>query len=215
MTIDPQIVAFTGVAALLTMTPGADTMLVIRSVITRGQRAGAMATLGVCSGLFVHASLSALGISALLLASELAFNALALAGAIYLVGLGAQSIRRSLAGQPAAGTSGIFVTPGSARQPAWRSFRDGLMTNVLNPKVSVFYLAFLPQFISPGDPVLARSILLAAIHATMGVTWLLLVVFFLGKMGSLLSRPLVQRRLEGFTGVVLVGLGLRVAMESR
>jgi RhtB (resistance to homoserine/threonine) family protein len=210
---DRQLLLFAGVAAILTITPGADTMMVMRSVLSRGPRAGVMATFGVCSGVFVHACLSALGVSALLVHSPRAFQALKLMGAGYLIYLGVQSVRRA-ARRPAEIAAAAPGREGGGARP-WRSYREGLLTNVLNPKVSVFYLAFLPQFIGPGDPVLAKSVLLAAIHFSMGIVWLLTVVFSMGKLGHLLSRPAVQRRLEAFTGVVLVGFGVRLAMARR
>src|SRR5829696_2522565 len=142
--IDSQVIAFAGIAALLTVTPGADTMLVIRSVMARGQRAGLMTTLGICCGLLVHGVLSGLGVSLILLRSAMLFEAVKLVGAGYLIHLGAKSLwglRRGLdAVEPPAGQ-----TQAVHRRP-WQSFVEGMLNNVLNPKVAVFYLAFLPQF---------------------------------------------------------------------
>jgi RhtB (resistance to homoserine/threonine) family protein len=212
--IDAQTLAFIGVAALLTITPGADTMLVMRSVITRGQQAGLLTTLGICMGLFIHATLSALGLSFILVQSATVYEVVKFAGACYLIFLGVQSIRQALRREPA------DTTPEAAAQTAaptsWRrSFLEGMLSNVLNPKVAVFYLAFLPQFISPGDPVLARSVLLAAIHFVMGIAWLSVLVFFLGKIGSFLNRPAVRRKLEATTGTILIGFGVGLALERR
>lgn len=212
--IDPQIVAFTGIAAILTVTPGADTMLVMRNVLARGQGAGLLTTLGVCCGLFFHASLSALGLSFILLRSAAAFEAVKWAGACYLVFLGGQSLRRALRRGPATTVEAGGIVA-ERRGERWRSLTEGLLTNVLNPKVAIFYIAFLPQFVGPGDPVLAKSVALAGIHAALGVVWLSLVTVFIGRMRALLTRPRVRRVVEATTGAVLIAFGARLAMERR
>ncbi len=213
--INQQVLAFTGIALILTLTPGADTVLVMRSVLLRGRWAGLLATLGICSGLFLHATLSAVGLSALLVRSATAFEVVKLAGACYLLFLGVQSLLRALrhgAGKTNDPTGGIVA----GRKKSGRlSFFEGLLTNVLNPKVAIFYLAFLPQFISPGDPVLAKSVLLAGIHFLLSVTWLSLVTLFLGRLRAFLTRPGVQRAVETMTGAVLIAFGARLVMERR
>jgi RhtB (resistance to homoserine/threonine) family protein len=213
--IDHQVLAFTGIAAILTLTPGADTMLVMRNVLARGQRAGMLTTVGICSGLFFHATLSALGLSLILVRSAAIFEIVKLIGACYLILLGGQSLWRALH----IGTSKIShahktIAPEQKRGGS-RSFTEGLLTNVLNPKVAIFYLAFLPQFISPGDSVFGKSMLLAGIHFTLGMVWLSLVTIFLGRMRTLLTRPRVQRAVEATMGVVLIAFGTRLALARR
>ena len=213
--IDAQVLTFAGLAALLTLSPGADTMLVIRSVISRGPTAGLLTTAGICSGLFVHASLSAAGLSLILLKSALAFEILKTAGACYLLYLGFQSIRHLFRNNR--GDTGR-VPAGSAqngRKSARRAFMEGMLNNILNPKPAVFYLALLPQFIGPADPVFLKSLMLAGIHFAMGIIWLSGISLFLGRMRSFLANPRVQRWLEASSGVVLIGLGIRLAMEKR
>ncbi len=206
--LDARVLAFTGIAALVTLTPGADTLLVVRSALVRGRRAGMLTVLGVCAGLFVHATLSALGLSVILVRSARAFELVKLAGAAYLVFLGLQAIWSAVRGVPAA-------APGLEPVGAHRAFVEGMLNNVLNPKVAVFYLAFLPQFIGPGDPVLAKSILLAGIHFTEGMIWLSLVTLFVGRMRGALAHPRATRALESLTGLVLIGFGVRLAMARR
>ncbi len=209
--IDLQILAFTGIAAILTVTPGADTMLVMRSVIARGQRAGLVTTLGIVCGVFIHALLSALGVSWILLRSAVLFDTVKMIGACYLIFLGCQSlwsVFRHPSGDP------IEAQTGTQRVAGRKSFIEGMLNNVLNPKVAVFYLAFLPQFIRPSDPVLAKSLLLAGIHFVMGLVWLSLVTLLLGRMRKALTRPRVKRTLEAVTGIVFIGFGLRLAMEK-
>jgi RhtB (resistance to homoserine/threonine) family protein len=206
--IDARVLAFTGIVAIVTLTPGADTMLVVRSAIVRGRRAGLLTTLGIGSGLFIHATLSALGLSVVLVRSARAFEIVKVAGAVYLAYLGVQALRSAARGvQSQEGPTG----PVGAR----RAYVEGLLTNVLNPKVAIFYLAFLPQFIGPQDPILAKSILLASIHFVQAIVWLSFVTFFVARMRSVLGRPRVQRVLEGISGLVFVAFGLRLALSRR
>jgi RhtB (resistance to homoserine/threonine) family protein len=195
---------------LLTISPGPDTMLVLRNTLRGGRRDGLRTTAGISAGLLVHATLSALGLSLILVRSAAAFDVVKLAGAAYLVWLGAQSLRTALRpAEPAAAVPEGFAA-GRARP-----LREGLLTNLLNPKVAVFYLAFLPQFIGPGDPVLATSLMLAAIHIAMGLVWLSIVSAAVDRAQRFVTRGAARRWLHGACGVVLVGLGLRLALARR
>jgi RhtB (resistance to homoserine/threonine) family protein len=213
-----QIFIFIGVATLLTITPGVDTMLVIRNVLARGRNAGFFTALGICSGLFFHATLSALGVSIILVRSATLFEFVKLLGACYLLFLGGRSLWQTWRGgsqsseqdKPAPQENVVMQ-----RVSPWRSFREGWFSNVLNPKVAVFYLAFLPQFINPGDPVLAKSLLLAAIHFMLGILWLGLVSLFLGRLRAWITRPAIKRAMETVTGVVLIAFGVRLVVEQR
>jgi RhtB (resistance to homoserine/threonine) family protein len=211
MLLDPQIIAFTVVAAIVTVIPGADMALVARSVLTRGRRAGYITSVGICTGLWVHAVASALGLSAILMASAALFSAVKLAGALYLVVLGVLSLRTAFSSRV---NEPVVVTAATARD-ARLAFVQGLLSNLLNPKVAIFYLTLLPQFVRPGDPVLARSLLLAGIHVMIGLVWLIVYAYFLGRLGAVLRRPRVRRALEGLTGAVLIGLGARLAWDRR
>lgn len=208
---DSQVLAFTLLAALMTVSPGADTLLVVRNVLRGGRRDGVVTALGICSGLYVHALLSALGISVLLLHSATAYTALKIAGAVYLVWLGLQSLRSAAAELPQA----TAASAQAARVPSWRSWREGFITNVLNPKVIVFYLALLPQFIGADDPVLAKSLLLTAIHVVEGIVWFAIVSFLVDRSRSFFLRPLLRRWIDGLCGAFLVALGLRLAWQRQ
>ena len=210
--LDAQTLTFAGVVVLLTLTPGADTMLVMRSVFARGRVAGLLTTLGVCSGLFVHAAFSALGLSVILTRSATAFEVVKLVGAAYLIFLGIQSLWRVWSKGDEADEVSSSAKRGGKREHT-RAFYEGLLTNVLNPKVAVFYLAFLPQFVQPSDPVLTKSLLLAGIHFSLGMVWLSLVTVFLGQMRAVFVGSGLQRGLEAVAGTVLVGLGVRLALE--
>ena len=206
--IDPQIIAFLGVATALTIAPGADTILVLKNSVRGGRFYGWMTIAGILSGCLVHAVLSAVGLSVILMRSALAFQVVKFAGAAYLIWIGIRTFR-SGGGDETAPDPESPVRMGASLASA---FREGLMTNVLNPKVSVFYLAFLPQFISPGDPVLRKSLLLAAIHGLEGLVWLTAVAFLAAWARHHLLRPAVRRRLESVCGALLVALGLRLAL---
>ncbi len=208
---DSQVLAFTLLAALMTVSPGADTLLVVRNVLRGGRRDGVVTAFGICSGLYVHALLSALGISVLLLHSATAYTALKIAGAVYLVWLGLQSLRSAAAELPQA----TAASAQAARVPSWRSWREGFITNVLNPKVIVFYLALLPQFIGADDPVLAKSLLLTAIHVVEGIVWFAIVSFLVDRSRSFFLRPLLRRWIDGLCGAFLVALGLRLAWQRQ
>src|SRR3989442_4245038 len=209
--IDPQVIAFAAVAELLTMTPGADTMLVVRNVMMRGRRAGLLTTVGICCGLFIHAALSALGLSVVLLRSATMFEVVRLAGAIYLGWLGIQSLRRAVRRRHDLDSASGNLTSAPAR--GWRSLTEGLLTNLLNPKVAVFYLAFLPQFLDPGDWVFGKSMVLAAIHWVEGMLWLCLISLFVGRIRRLIRQPRVTRAIELTTGGVLILFGAKLALE--
>jgi len=210
--MDSRLLAFALVVFVLTITPGADTMLVIRNTIRGGRRDGVTTALGIISGVFVHAVLSALGLSIILARSAAVFHAVKLAGALYLVWLGIQSLRAARR----AGSKATAPGPASGGPaPARRSFLEGFLTNILNPKVAVFYLAFLPQFISAGDNVLARSLLMALIHNVMGIIWLSVVAALVSRSKRLVERPAVRRWLDATSGTILVALGIRLALERR
>jgi threonine/homoserine/homoserine lactone efflux protein len=225
--------AFAVVAAVVTLTPGLDTMLVLRTAAASGRAPALAAGAGIAIGCLFWAMASALGITALLTASRLAYDVLRWAGAAYLCWLGGRALwvarrRRVASGQPleaggqpleASGrpptgvgrtASEIAVPDGGSRA----AFRIGLTTNLLNPKVGVFYLSMLPQFL-PGDvnPLLA-SIVLAVIHDVEGMAWFVLLALAVQRAGGLLARPAVRRRLDQLTGLVFVGFGLRLAVEG-
>ena len=167
----------------------------------------------ICTGLFVHATFSALGLSLILARSANAFGVAKLAGAGYLAWLGVQSLRRATRPDPADPAAAAVSDP---RSPdAARAWREGFLTNVLNPKVAVFYLAFLPQFVGPGDRLLPTFLLLAAIHAALGLVWLSLLASLLEQARGWLARPAARRVLEGVSGAVLVGFGARLALARR
>lgn len=208
---DSQVLAFALVAAVMTAVPGADTMLVVRNVLRGGRRDGIFTSIGICSGLFVHALLSALGISVILMHSATAFTVMKIAGACYLAWLGFNSLRGAAHGTRAQNA----LTVARAIVTSARCWREGFLTNVLNPKVIAFYLALLPQFIGPGDPVLLKSLLLAAIHFVEGIAWFAIVAWLVDRSRHFFMQPDMRRWLDAVCGTILIGLGLRLAIQQR
>ena len=212
--MDSRFIAFLGIAALLTIIPGADTALVTKNAIARGRTAAFFTTFGICLGCLCHATASALGLSVVLRESVRLYEWVKLAGAAYLVYIGARALWAARKNPETAQIRSILG--GSVgNNGLLRSFSEGLFTNLLNPKVAIFYLTFLPQFIAPGESVLRKSLFLASIHVFMGLVWLCSYAVLLDRMSSVLARPSVKRKLEAFTGAVLVAFGLRLAMERR
>ena len=208
-------IAGTLALALLTISPGADMALVARVAVARGHRAAVWTSLGICAGLPLHAAASALGLAAVLAASATAFTVLKLLGAAYLVWLGLSAIREAGRSEATTGVAPADALPPYPHAGSARAFLQGFLSNALNPKVALFYLAFLPQFMRPDDSVFGRSLLFAAIHAAQGIVWLTLYAYALDRLGALIRRSGVRLWLERTTGAVLIALGLRLAFERR
>lgn len=210
--VDAQFWPFLIAITLLSMSPGVDTLLVIRNTARGGIRDGVLTSLAICCGLFVHATISALGISLILLQSAWAFSALKMAGAAYLIWLGINGL---LAARRGTGLPLGAVQGERQAVPLWRPLREGLLSNVLNPKTVVFYMAFLPQFIAPTDPALLKSLWLAGVHFVIANVWQIAIVFMVGSAGRWLGSRLFARALNGATGAVLVLFGVRLALERQ
>jgi threonine/homoserine/homoserine lactone efflux protein len=203
---------FLGVITLLTVTPGADMAMVSRSVFLGGRRAAFGTTLGIGAGCMIWAIASAAGVAAVLAASEAAYDALRLVGAAYLVWLGVQSLWVAVRGGRRGGQTpfgGQTPTSASLRRP----FRQGLLTNLFNPKIALFYTTFLPQFIRPGDPVLVLSMGMATVHILLGIVWLSAYAWLLNRAVDAFRGSRLRRALDAVTGTVLVALGIRVAAD--
>jgi threonine/homoserine/homoserine lactone efflux protein len=201
---------FTLLATLLTLQPGQDTLLVLRNAGQGGVVAGVATTTGVCSGLFLHATLSSLGLSALLLASAELFTVLKLAGAAYLIWLGIQSLLRLR--RPSAEESEIAVRHAL---PAATALRQGFLSNVLNPKTATFYLALLPQFAVFPERVLADSLALAGIHFVVSFAWLALLSALVERSRRLLARAWLSRAVDLVAGTAMLAFGIRLALARR
>jgi threonine/homoserine/homoserine lactone efflux protein len=197
--------AFLGVSAVVIVTPGQDTALTIRNTLLGGRRSGVFTGGGVAAGQAFWTLAASLGLAAILSASEPAFTAVKIAGAVYLVFLGAQTLwgavrRRSTA---AAVRSGRGLTPRVA-------FRQGVVSNLGNPKMVVFFTSLLPQFGGTSFPTL---LLLGLVFCAMTLTWLTCYAVAVARAGDFLRRSRIRRALDTATGVVLVGFGIRLATE--
>jgi threonine/homoserine/homoserine lactone efflux protein len=205
-------VLFLGVIALLTITPGADMAMVSRSVFLGGRPAAFATTLGIAAGCMIWAIASAAGVAAVLAASETAYDALRLVGAAYLVWLGAQSLIAAKRGYLDGGARPV-KEPATAGTGLRVPFRQGLLTNLFNPKIALFYTTFLPQFIRPGDPVLLLSIAMAGVHVLLGIVWLSAYAWLLDRAIETFKSSRLRRALDALAGAVLVALGVRVAAD--
>jgi threonine/homoserine/homoserine lactone efflux protein len=200
------VASFAVVAAVLTITPGLDTALVLRAALTRGRRHAAATALGVCTGVLVWATAAAVGLSALLTASTTAYDALRWAGVAYMTWLGARLLWHALRGERRDLTHGAAVE----RTP-WASYRAGLLTNLLNPKVGAFYVAVLPQFVPDGMSSAAVGALLGVVHNLEGLVWFALLIAAADRARRVFASPRVQAGVEALTGIVLIGVAVRLA----
>ena len=199
---------FLGAAVPLILAPGPDTLYVLSRAIGQGRRYGLLSALGVGTGLWVHITAAAVGLSALLRTSALAFAAVRYAGAAYLIYLGIQALR-------VRGTRHAYNAREAA--PPLRIFAQATATNVLNPKVALFFLAFLPQFVDPARGSMPLQIVqLGAVYDALGIAWLAAVAAASGALGALMLRnPRVERAQRWVTGGVMLALGLRLAIPDQ
>jgi threonine/homoserine/homoserine lactone efflux protein len=202
--------AFVGAAVLVAMVPGPSTAMILRQTVRAGRGAGFATVLGNETGILVWGLAAALGLSALVAASEVAYGVLRVAGAAVLVAFGAQSLLRARGGRPAPAEA----PPAPPATPR-RSYALGMVTVLANPKAAVFAISFLPQFVPAGSGVPLTAALLAVVWAVVDTAWYGVLIWLVGRARSVVERPAVRRRLERVSGVVLIGLGLRVATESR
>lgn len=202
------ILGFAVVAGLMTLVPGIDTALVLRTAVVQGRGPAFAAAAGISAGVLVWGIAAALGVSALLAASQLAFDILRWAGAAYVVWLGVTLIVRAGRGDH----SEPEVT-GPRRGSAWTGFRRGFLTNLLNPKIGVFYVAVLPQFLPEGFPAAASGAVLALVHVIEGMAWFSILIIATHALRTWLSRRSVQVWIDRITGGVLVGFGIKLALS--
>lgn len=199
------LLAFTGAAALIVLLPGPDTLVVVRSILRGGRRQGVLTSLGNLTGLTIWVAGAVLGIAALLRASEIGYDVLRGAGACYLVFLGVQAWRsRGTVDDPATSTRSSVLGTG---------FRAGILTNLLNPKVGVFFVTFLPGFVPAGTSVTVMTAVFGAIFVVLTAAYWVVLLALAGKVTGWMSTPRVRRRLDVATAGVLVGFGVRLATE--
>ena len=199
-------------ATLLTIAPGVDTAMVLRTSTACGRRDGTAASLGICLGLLAWGMSAAFGLTALLAASELAFNVVKWAGAVYLVYLGTKLLMKP---RTSASVDRASFESTAKNRGNYGAFYRGFLSNILNPKVGVFYVTFLPQFIPHGMNVAGFSLLLASIHVLITLVWFSFLIALTVPLGRFLSRPRVVRNMDRLTGCVFVGFGVKLAVAKR
>lgn len=203
----PLLLAFVAAATLLAVTPGLDTAIVLRTATVEGRRPALLAALGIGLGCLVWGVAVSLGLGALLQASELAYMVVKVVGATYLVWLGVRLILRPRTAIDH-GAAGAGVRGG--RDAFWR----GLLANLLNPKVGVFYVTFLPQFVPVGADVASYSLFLASLHVLLTIVWFSTLIAATVPLGRFLRQPVVVRGLDRLTGGVFIAFGLKLAASS-
>jgi threonine/homoserine/homoserine lactone efflux protein len=214
-------------STLLILAPGPDSLLVLRNTLRHGRRAGWITASGTISGLLAWAVAAAFGLSALLRVSDLGYNAVRLAGACYLLWLGVSSLwpfrgrhaARATAAEPAARVPAAEPAGPAGPHPGragWRrAYLNGLLSNLLNPKIGVFFIAFLPGFIPAGAPAPLFPLALGLWFIAETGAWLATLAWMAARGAGWLRRSTVQRWLERITGVALIGFGLRLATQAR
>ncbi|MFI0814873.1 LysE family translocator [Streptomyces sp. NPDC021098] len=208
--------AFAGVAALINVTPGLDTLLVLRTSVSQGRNAGLAASLGILAGCLVWGFATAVGLTALLTASRVAYDTLRVAGAAYLVWLGASALWRSR--RSVAETEPEAVDPepvgGSAPRGRWAAFRAGTATNLLNPKAGVFYMSLIPQFTPHGASVFTSTLVFTAIDIVELALWYWVVSGAASALSERIRRPAFRRRMEQVSGVAFFGFAANLLAEG-
>lgn len=216
MSVSSAVVSFALVAGLLTIMPGLDTAMVLRSAIRNGPRSAFATAFGVGTGALVWGAAAAVGVSALLTTSTMAYAGLRIVGAGYMVWLGARLIWTSVIHRsPAPAAEAVEVEDGNGDgDRLGRAWRQGVLTNLLNPKIGAFYVAVLPQFIPEHTAALPMGLLLAFVHDLEGLLWFSVLIFGAARMGELLRRRTAQRVVDGGTGSVLIGFGLKLGLTG-
>jgi threonine/homoserine/homoserine lactone efflux protein len=204
------LLAFLGACTLIAASPGPSTVLIIKQSL-RSRRSGFLTVLGNETGVFVWGVAAAFGLTALLTASEVAYDVMRVVGAVVLVWFGVQALRQAHRMRHTGEATEVWQ---DVERSGWSAYRAGLLLNLANPKAAVFALSFLPQFVPEGAPHLPAMVGLAAVWAVFEIGYYGLYVWFVGRMKAFLSRAGVRRRLEQVSGGVLLLLGVRMALDS-
>jgi threonine/homoserine/homoserine lactone efflux protein len=201
--------AFAALAALVVVSPGPAAFLLLKNTPVLGRRVGLLNTAGIVAAVLSHAALSLLGVSAIILASQLGFAILKLAAAGYLAWLGVTALRDAWRGTDY--SARLEVTTSRAPPTSASAFAEGWLTNILNPKPSMFYLSVFPQFLDPSGDLVLQGFALAGLHATISAAWFSFVVISIDRVRHWLRKPAIWRGVKAMTGLVLIGLALRLA----
>lgn len=213
MSWSAAVLGFAALAGVLTIIPGLDTALVLRTAIIQGRRHAFATALGINTGALVWGAGAAVGVSALLTASTIGYSIVRVLGAAYMIWLGYRFLRSAVTHKP---NDDDFVSSRDGGSTSvWRSWQRGLLTNLLNPKIGAFYVAVLPQFIPAHEPHLMFGLLLAAVHDLEGMTWFAVLIYGAHSARRLLNRRSTRRAMDAATGGVLIGFGAKLGLSAR
>ncbi|MCM3068144.1 LysE family translocator [Priestia flexa] len=203
-----DLLTFLLLSSFVVMSPGVDTALITKRTISEGQASGYRMALGITTGSLVHTFAAAFGLSAILMQSALAFEIVKYVGAIYLIYLGVSSFMTRKK-QETEENLKDQIKPGQS------AFKQGLLSNVLNPKVAMFFLTFLPQFVTPGSSSIQQLLMMGVIYTFLSISWFFVYVFFINYLRSWLLSAKVQRAMDRATGLVLIGFGVKLAFSKQ
>jgi threonine/homoserine/homoserine lactone efflux protein len=204
------LVTFLPVAALLSVTPGAATAMVVRSAVRGGRRRAFFTTAGNSLGVLAWAACAAVGIATVIATSAQAFTAVKLVGGVFLIAMGARSLRRGHPAAPADGDAARLASDSDQH-----AFRDGLLTSLANPKLAVFFVALFPQFVPAHAAVFPTALWMAAVIVAVDLVWYSILALMVSRAKRAFVHGPWQRHIDRLTGLVLVGLGVRLALERR
>jgi RhtB (resistance to homoserine/threonine) family protein len=194
----------------LIILPGPDTAIATKNTLTVGRSGGLKTALGTCCALLIHTSAAVLGLSAIIVKSALLFSVFKYVGAVYLIYLGVKTLwslkKRDAAASVEMNTDKQFVNTSC--------FKQGFLTNILNPKVAVFFLTFLPQFVDPGSNTFIPFLIMGITYTVLTSVWFLLYVYLINQISAFMKRPKAQNMIEGITGTILIGFGIKLALEK-
>lgn len=208
MNVLNDLLTFLLLSSFVVMSPGVDTALITKRTISEGQASGYRMALGITTGSLVHTFAAAFGLSAILMQSALAFEIVKYVGAIYLIYLGVSSFMTRKK-QETEENLKDQIKPGQS------AFKQGLLSNVLNPKVAMFFLTFLPQFVTPGSSSIQQLLMMGVIYTFLSISWFFVYVFFINYLRSWLLSAKVQRAMDRATGLVLIGFGVKLAFSKQ
>ena len=203
--------AFVMLCVFLIILPGPDTAIVTKNTISVGKYGGLKAALGTCCALCIHTSAATLGLSAIIMKSALLFSVLKYVGAVYLLYLGIKALW-SLKKNDETAASVEVNTKKQLKNTS--CFKQGFLTNLLNPKVAVFFLTFLPQFVESGSNTFFPFLIMGITYIVLTAVWFLLYVSLINRISAFMKRPKTKKVIEGITGTILIGFGIKLALEK-
>lgn len=193
----------------LIILPGPDTAIVTKNTLSVGKSGGLKTALGICCALLIHTSAAVLGLSAIIVKSAVLFSVFKYVGAVYLIYLGVKtvwSLRKK---------EEVSIEMNTKKQFENTScFKQGFLTNILNPKIAVFFLTFLPQFVDAGSDTFIPFLLMGITYTVLTAIWFLLFIYLINQISAFMKKPKTQNLIEGFTGTILIGFGIKLALEK-